>query len=510
MKSICWTTILILFLSLTALAQPEIQNFHTYGGWFIDECYDHIQTSDGGYALVGMTRSLHENIHSSDIWIMKTDENGDSLWSSYFGWEVETYGDTWDYGWQLVETNENELLIFGSVDWHIGEPDSSVGKIVILSLDVNGDSLWTKFFGSELRDITHSVIATDDGGYAVAGYTTFQGSARRDCFLLRLDENCDSLWMQSYGARWIDECFQVIQTANGGFALAGRSNAFREGRWSYVTIFTDENGDSLWSYIAESGDRDDDHGFTINEIMHDGEPLYIMSGAKDRANRGDYDMWTIAINDNGVRQWERLDGINEPWTDENARTSTVTAEGDLVFSGFFTDRIAILKISPSGELVYEKYWDLEEWENIERLYCYSILQNAEYGLSLAGYCGKYEYFNERRFFYSDFFLLNTEPEPQGISSGQSKGAFFPSACQLYPAFPNPFNDTVTLKYSLQQGRRGDLMFFNLQGRMVDRILVSHSNNGIVTWNGSGFPNGEYFILLKSGGRTSYQSLFLLK
>ncbi|MBT7788132.1 MAG: T9SS type A sorting domain-containing protein [Calditrichaeota bacterium] len=190
-------------------------------------------------------------------------------------------------------------------------------------------------------------------------------------------------------------------------------------------------------------------------------------------------------------------------------TSTLTSGGDLVYSGRFTDRIAIIKIDKNGELIYERYWDLEEWEDFDDLYCYSIFQNDEYGLSLAGFCGKDELFGQREMLFTDFFLLNTESEPNGIVDSATPN-FAPSVCQLYPAFPNPFNSTVTLRYFRKPVRNGELSFFDLQGRMVERLLIPNPSRGTIVWNGNGFPNGEYFVQLKSGGQTSIQRVLLLK
>ncbi|MBT7788131.1 MAG: hypothetical protein HN757_04550, partial [Calditrichaeota bacterium] len=213
---------------------------------------------------------------------------------------------------------DNGYLVFGNISWQIGWPPENFTKILVLSLDANGDSLWTKFYGTDKRDYAHTVIGTDDGGYAIAGYTTSldegnEGYFGRDFFLLRLDENCDSLWMQAYQQPSTNECKKVIQTSVGGFALAGKTGYFRNNSTSYQIIFTDENGDSLWSYVAESDGFDDDRCYTINEIVGD-EPdqsLYILSGVKTIGNAPFGDMWTMAINTEGVRQWERFDGSDE-------------------------------------------------------------------------------------------------------------------------------------------------------------------------------------------------------
>ncbi len=108
------------------------------------------------------------------------------------------------------------------------------------------DSLWSRTFGGERADECLSIIQTEDGGYALAGYTNSFGSGYRDMWLVKTNADGDSLWSQTYGGEGMDICNSIIQTEDGGYALAGLTvtSGIYADMW---LVKTDEDGDSLWS-----------------------------------------------------------------------------------------------------------------------------------------------------------------------------------------------------------------------------------------------------------------------
>ena len=138
------------FLSLKTDASGNIAWLKSYGKDFVESAFSVEQTSDGGYiiggrAVTGSYPLVEPPI--SDVWILKTDVNGDTLWT-------KTYG----------------FLPYGSIDY---TPDD--GCIIslyggwLIKTDASGDSLWSKNYSRYNLDETNDVRLTHDGGYMGAG-----------------------------------------------------------------------------------------------------------------------------------------------------------------------------------------------------------------------------------------------------------------------------------------------------------------------------------------------------
>jgi hypothetical protein len=140
----------------------------TYGGHLSLGAYsvDIEQTSDGGYILIG------ENSLSDDgqVYLVKTDSLGDSLWS----WTYGELGGYEDFGTSVQQTSDGGYIIVGSKDTSPLACFFS-GDIYVIKTDSLGDTLWTRTFDSSWSDNGYSIQQTSDGGYVLTGH--FGGSA---------------------------------------------------------------------------------------------------------------------------------------------------------------------------------------------------------------------------------------------------------------------------------------------------------------------------------------------
>jgi PKD repeat protein len=109
------------------------------------------QTTDGGYILTGLTESFGAG--NNDIYIIKTDANGDTLWTRAMG----TPND--ETGHSIIETKDSTYLLTGVIY-------NSGRSTFLTELTINGDTLWTKIFSSENHTPKH-ITSTTDGGYVI-------------------------------------------------------------------------------------------------------------------------------------------------------------------------------------------------------------------------------------------------------------------------------------------------------------------------------------------------------
>jgi hypothetical protein len=155
----------------------------TFGGTRDDEASSVLQTSDGSYVLAG------HNGDRSDAWLIKTDANGNEQWNRTFGGprgdEASSIQQTMDGGYVLAII----AGYYGFVD-----PDANtMSDIWLLKTDANGDEQWTKKFGDAGKDYVYSVLQTSDGGYMIAGDTESYRTGDTDAWLIKVGINSDAI-----------------------------------------------------------------------------------------------------------------------------------------------------------------------------------------------------------------------------------------------------------------------------------------------------------------------------
>ena len=167
MKKIILTTIIFISVSITSFAQTlDTLWTKTIGGSKSDAGHSIRQTTDGGYIITGYTHSLGEG-----VLLIKTDENGNTLWTNTFG-----SGD--DIGHSVQQTVDGGYIVTGQL-WSMCE------GICLIRTDKNGDSLWEKSYGGLDSSIGRSVQQTTDRGFIIAGEVS------GDLVLIKTDENGD-------------------------------------------------------------------------------------------------------------------------------------------------------------------------------------------------------------------------------------------------------------------------------------------------------------------------------
>jgi hypothetical protein len=201
----------------------------TYGGGSFDGAYFVRQTSDGGYIVAGWTFSFGGG---SNIFLIKTDASGNIIWA-------KTYGGTGDdWGSSVQQTSDGGYIVAGhTLSFGAGSYD-----IFIIKTDANGNVQWAKTYGGTSEDNAYSVQQTSDGGYIVAGRTFSFGAGWYDIFLIKTDASGNVQWAKTYGGTDIDWANSVQQTSDGGYIVAGYTASFGAGGGDIFLIKTDANG----------------------------------------------------------------------------------------------------------------------------------------------------------------------------------------------------------------------------------------------------------------------------
>ncbi|GEM_PF-1683900 len=202
---------ILFFISLSGFTQPitfsKIYNFGIASSLLSVQ-----QTSDGGYIACG---GIGQNFE--DAYIIKLNQMGDTIWTRSYGYSYR------DWASEIQPTSDGGFIVAGRKNYHIDmERMSMYGDIWILKLDASGDTLWTKTYGGLYNDYANSIKQTSDGGYIVAGTKNYVSiNASRDIWILKLDQHCDTLWTKTIHNWPISEASSIIQTSSGDFVFTG-------------------------------------------------------------------------------------------------------------------------------------------------------------------------------------------------------------------------------------------------------------------------------------------------
>ena len=206
---------IIIGVSSHSLGQaPDVLWTETFGGSDNEVGYSVQQTTDGGYIIAGSTESFGAG--NADVWLVKTDASGDTLWTKTFG------GSELDIGYSVQQTLEGGYIIAG-VSFSFG------ADVWLIKTDASGDTLWTKTFGGSDRDRSYSVQQTTDGGCIITGYTRSFGAGNEDVWLVKTDASGDTLWTKTIGGIDTDRGYSVQQTTDGGYIIVGHTSSFGAG-----------------------------------------------------------------------------------------------------------------------------------------------------------------------------------------------------------------------------------------------------------------------------------------
>lgn len=124
---------------------------------------------------------------------------------------------------------------------------SSTVLFVMLSLSlvvmVEADSIvWDETYGGIRNDVASSLVETSDGGYTIIGYTESYGAIEYDFLLVKTDGYGYIEWNQTYGGAELDFGLSLVATSDGGYAIAGGTYSFGMEGGNFWLLKSDENG----------------------------------------------------------------------------------------------------------------------------------------------------------------------------------------------------------------------------------------------------------------------------
>ena len=145
------------------------------GGNLFERGYSVQQTIDGGYIIAGWTNSFGDGNY--DVWLIKTDTEGNEEWNKLFG------GSDSDRGYSVQQTIDGGYIITGETkSFGNGESD-----LWLIKTDTEGNEEWNKLFGGSDSDRGYSVQQTENAEYVITGWTKSFGNGNNDAWLIKVE-----------------------------------------------------------------------------------------------------------------------------------------------------------------------------------------------------------------------------------------------------------------------------------------------------------------------------------
>lgn len=439
----------------------------TYGGTGSDIGKSVHQTFDGGYIIVGNTNSFGAG--GTDIWLIKTDSLGDTLWTKTFG------GTGNDCAEQMEKTSDNGYIIIGSTE------SRGAGKsdIWLIKTDFSGDTLWTRTFGDTGNETGMAVQQTADRGYIITGYI-YQDSLgyQGDLLLIKTDSLGDTLWTKLYD--W-GIGTSICQTPDLGYMIGGRNGC------DLFFMKTDSAGDSIWTNIFQWGSAYT--GVMGNCVKLTPDMGYIQVGIYyDLMKNAFTEMFCVKLDSSGTIGWWKSfctttgpsgsTGTEAFYVDVNPDTTyIITGIIDHHYSGKFD--LALLKINSNGDSIWAKTYGGDSADA-----GYWVKRTFDGGYIITGYTNSFGTGGQ------DIYLVKTDSVGY-VAVEESPQPDF--RIPQLSATPNPFISFTTIKFSVN-GRRGfptpiSFEIFDISGKLVET-----TDNPTI---GKNLKPGVYFVRINN-------------
>jgi hypothetical protein len=371
--------------SLAQNSELEIEHIKTLGGSKNESAQAVTKTSDGGYAILGYTQSNDGDVRnksneSYDYWLLKFDARNQLQWQKTYG------GSDDDRGFDLIQTSDGGFAMLGkskSNDLDVSE-NSGFDDFWVSKLDSNGSISWEYSYGFAGSDTPNSIIQTRDNGYLLTGVLDVSASngqgdrhaavrqrhAGGDYWAVKLNSSGVREWSNYYGGSFTDTAYDAIQTQDNGYIIIGSSDSNdvdisnSKGGYDFWVVKISNTGSLVWEKTFGGSEIDEARAITSS---NDGNYLIVGDTRSDdlniSQNAGAADLWLIKITPEGTLLWEKtIGGTNFDVGRSVSKTqdngflisgSSRSSDGNLTTNKGLNDAW-VLKIDIGGDIKWQK------------------------------------------------------------------------------------------------------------------------------------------------------------
>ncbi|QNF32131.1 T9SS type A sorting domain-containing protein [Adhaeribacter swui] len=515
-----------------------------------EELFDVIKTRDGGYLSGGLSGYRRANNTGGGYYIVKSDKNGNLLWSKSY------YGTSGDYLSRVIQTHDGGYLLAGTSYSGRGNDKSQYSRgesdYWILKVDAAGNKQWDKRFGGTGADDLRKVIQLTTGEYVLAGHSNSPAGGDKsqgtqggsDLWLIKISGTGIKIWDKRYGGTQDETLGSFTSTNDGGFLLGGSSvsglsgdkTEKNQGKSDYWVVKVDRNGKLLWDKTF--GGSGEDQAYSVgrsnqNNLFIAGHSDSPISGSKSQKSQGGSDYWLIKLDGSGNKLWDKTFGGSQ---NDDLRASTYTLDGGYLLGGTSTSAAGGDKTQPSQggrdywavklDAAGNKQWDQrfggDQDEDLR-----TVFQTPDGGYMLGGSSKSDISGNRsqpnlglsiRNGNTSDFWLVKLAPV--NTATSLITPAINPlteltttEELATLTGFPNPFQDKVTITFTLPETQTATLRILDSQGSEIKTLFrqkAQANQTYQLEWQAGKQEAGLYFVQLQTPAGQTTKKILLQK
>lgn len=473
--------ILLIFFTLAHSQAPDTVWNKWFNGGGIENAKDIIQIDDDEYIVCGRM--------NFNIWLLRINSNGDSLWSFSYGEEaLESPLD-------MISTKDSGFVILSEISLSAGM------KFKLTKFSNSGDSLWTKTFGGSGNSYARSVFETKDNGFLIWAQTNIFNPDNMVDWLLKTDSHGDTLWTKTYSDTIGNSGRSAIETSKGEYIIAGNIECSLIDTLVssypsdlYVAKF-DTVGNLLWE--KSYGNLKTNDG--ANSIIESSDSNFIICGYQWNNDKGNYDGWLLKLDNNGDTLWTNTYG-DDGWN--KFKSVYQTSDKGFILAGTHYPRVHnsysngwIVKTDSIGKLIWSETYGWINDDNFE-----SIIQTKD-GSYIA--CGDYEFFDPNTI---DAWIMKLTPDGTPITLSEN------TMKNTYSLNHSHYNSNINISYNLFRTTDVNLSIYNSQGKKIKNLINSRQPAKLfnVLWNVGSISSGVYYYKLDCDQEQIVKSVIVIK
>ena len=276
---------------------------------------DLLKNQEGDIIILGYQSEREDSYNTdtlSDIFLIKTDPDGDTIWTSKI--DIKKF----DYPEAIIEDESGGYIITGSFR---DESSSQTSDILLAKINENGELQWYKTFGGSKSDKGSDIVKDADAGYCITGSYTDGLTGSSSAFLLKINDSGDSLWMRKYDCPDNLLVTQLLRTNDDGFLITVNKKSYP---MQPELIKTNATGDTLWTRIYDQGNGDKHFG----AIIQTSDKGFIIGGYSEGATgvRPPWSQMTVYKMDSlGKLTWQKK-YLEDIWSDKIFKSISCLSE----------------------------------------------------------------------------------------------------------------------------------------------------------------------------------------